>query len=136
MQGPRVSLVCVNTKLLLADMMTKYNASTTATWEYFRTRGQHWRLVYDPDFVSAKNRAKKGLKILDDVNPDLQTYELEGCVFNIQGPQDAWICIVPELKKFEDTFLEDDPKDNTYYNENLMRCIRTQRKDWIGFQYS
>ena len=115
MERTRTVLRWCHSHAQLADMMTKYNTSTTATWEYFRHRGQHWRLIYGPDFVSAKNRAKKGLKILED-DPDSQTYELEGCLFRVLGPQDAWVCIIPELKKFEDTFNEEDPKEGCYHN--------------------
>ena len=51
----------------LADMITKYNASTVETWRFFHER-QSWKLAYDPDFVSAERRAQKGLTILDDHN--------------------------------------------------------------------
>eukprot|EP00974_Lingulodinium_polyedra_P072876 7054229-Lingulodinium_polyedra.AAC.1 len=47
----------------LADMMTKRNASTDATWGYYLSR-KTWRLVYDPEFESAKKRAKRGLEII------------------------------------------------------------------------
>eukprot|EP00974_Lingulodinium_polyedra_P085234 8252577-Lingulodinium_polyedra.AAC.1 len=37
----------------LADMMTKRNASTDATWGYYLPR-KTWRLVYDPEFEKCR----------------------------------------------------------------------------------
>lgn len=72
--------------------MTKYNASTLTTWMYFYRR-QSWRLTYDPDFESAKNRAKHRLTILEDGE-----YKTDSDFARAwDGPNDAWICMIQDL---------------------------------------
>ena len=104
----------------LADMMTKNNASTTETWYYFQNRGS-WRLIYDPEFTSAKNRAKKGLKIIEDgaLYITRSGMEFPVCDFNA-----AWILFADAVAEFSTTFLEEDPKDHDFYNRELISEMR------------
>ena len=117
----------------LADMMTKYNASTGETWRFFHER-QSWKLVYDPDFVSAKKRAQKGLTILDDQNVvsgngekkrlAVKTENGDDFEFDIADDNDAWLCIGSELAQWSTTLEESDPKVDTYYNGDIVATIR------------
>ena len=120
----------------LADMMTKLNSSTTATWEYFLKRGS-WRLIYDPDFESAKKRAKRGLQILSEdtgyiINSEAEapasSAELVGHqrpVFTIAclDDRDAWVCAFPLLKAWT-TSLEESNSKQTFAVPELAWRIR------------
>ena len=84
--------------------MTKYNASTQETWRFFYAR-QSWKLIYDPEFVSAKKRTQKQLKILDD--PAELEVKLE-VNYVIDEEQDAWQCVKQRLDEFKTTFEPDE----------------------------
>ena len=60
---------------MLADAMTKNSTKALMLMEYFLKRGT-WRLVHDDDFVSARNRKKKGLGILDTSATDWDHVEI------------------------------------------------------------
>ena len=81
-------------------------------------------MVYDPEFTSAKNRAKKGLNILEQDN-ETALYEVAGSQILTQGPMDAWICILPELQRLEATFEVEDPKAGSFYHEELLHQLRS-----------
>ena len=49
----------------LADCMTKGNEEAQKPFELLKRRGWKWRLVYDPSFTSARERAQKGHDVLD-----------------------------------------------------------------------
>ena len=60
----------------LADGLTKAKTESRAAWDLLVRRGWLWKLTYDPDFVSAKNREKNGQGILDgncitELTPDM-----------------------------------------------------------------
>ena len=105
----------------LADMMTKYNASTVETWRFFHER-QSWKLVYDPDFVSAKKRAQKGLTILDDQN--VKAENGDDFEFDVADDNDAWLCIGSELAHWRTTLEESDPKIDMFYNGDIVPAMR------------
>ena len=119
-----------------ADMMTKLKSSTTATWEYFLKRGS-WRLIYDPEFESAKKRAKKGLQILSEdagcityceAEAPASSAELGGHqrpVFSITclDDRDAWVCAFA-LLKIGLTSLEESNSKQTFAVPELAWRIR------------
>ncbi len=70
----------------LADCMTKSGSKAGAPFDLFVEKGFRWRLVFDPDYISAKRRVARGLRPLDptfDTVPPQATPGLEKTV-------DAW----------------------------------------------
>ena len=45
----------------LADMLTKDSEKAREPWRLLCKRGGTWRLIYDPDYVSARKRKAQGL---------------------------------------------------------------------------
>ena len=50
----------------LGDVATKDSDAARAPWELFVRRGFRWKLTHDPTFESSRNRAKRGLDILEE----------------------------------------------------------------------
>ena len=50
----------------LGDVVTKDSDAARAPWELFVRRGFRWKLVHDPKFESLRNRANRGLDILEE----------------------------------------------------------------------
>ena len=50
----------------LGDVVTKDSDAARAPWELFVRRGFRWKLTHDPKFESSRNRAKRGLDILEE----------------------------------------------------------------------
>ena len=50
----------------LGVVVTKDSGAARAPWELFVRRGFCWKLIHDPKFESARNRAKRGLDTLDE----------------------------------------------------------------------
>ena len=66
--------------------MTKSGNKAGAPFDLFVEKGLRWRLVFDPDYISAKRRVARGLRPLDpifDTVPPQATPGLEKTV-------DAW----------------------------------------------
>ena len=111
----------------LADMMTKLNGSTQETWRFFRESAS-WKLVYDPEFVSAKRRAMQGLTILEDGADGVQLQAAEdpeeAWEFMVVDLNDAWLCVAACLRQWSTSLAQDDPKDNMYYHPEALHEIR------------
>ena len=54
----------------LGDVVTKDSDTARAPWELFVRRGFRWKLIHDPKFESSRNRAKRGLDILEEPDED------------------------------------------------------------------
>ena len=110
-------------------MMTKLNASTNATWQLCRTRG-YWRLIYDPEFTSAKNRAKQGLNILDQAEPHTYRFvdDPEQQDFHITDEHDAWLCVASLLREWQEPDL-DFAMTSTWKDNTLLEEMRRRRLD-------
>ena len=74
----------------LADMMTKNTVKSREAFDLFLNRGD-WKIVYDSEYVSEKNRKKKGLETLEGTDefdawaiapPDEFAEEEEGIVLD------------------------------------------------------
>ena len=50
----------------LGDVAKKDSHAARAPWELFVRRGFRWKLIHDPKFESSRNRAKRGLDILEE----------------------------------------------------------------------
>ena len=50
--------------------LTKDSDTARAPWELFVRRGFRWKLMHDPKFESSRNRAKRGLDILEEPDRD------------------------------------------------------------------
>ena len=107
-------------------MMTKLNASTSETWRYYLARGT-WRLIYDPDFVSAKNRNKKGLRIIDERDETIALVidgdDRELWRTTLVDRQDAWQCCVEDLMQWASSLDENDELTH-WHNPDVMKVIR------------
>ena len=89
-----------------ADSLTKISEASIAVGLDFITRG-YWRLVHDPDFVSAKIRKKvKAGDILDDV----------------ERP--------PIVPKYDDEDVEEDWTKEGYEMAQTMRPYHLSRQPW------
>ena len=54
----------------LGDVVTKDSDTARAPWELFIRRGFWWKLTHDPKCESSRNRAKRGLDILEEPDED------------------------------------------------------------------
>ena len=54
----------------LGDALTKDSETARAPWELFVRRGFRWKLIHDPKSESLRNRAKRGLDILEETDED------------------------------------------------------------------
>ena len=54
----------------LGDVVTKDSHTARAPGELFVRRGCRWKLIHDPKFESSRNRAKRGLDILEEPDED------------------------------------------------------------------
>ena len=54
----------------LGGVVTKDSDTARAPWELFVRRGFRWKLIHDPKFESSRNRAKRGLDILEEPDED------------------------------------------------------------------
>ena len=54
----------------LGDVVTKDSDTARAPWEHFVRRGFRWTLIDDPKFESSRNRGKRGLDILEELDED------------------------------------------------------------------
>ena len=54
----------------LGDVATKDSDTARAPWELFVRRGFRWTLTHDPKFEPSRNRAKRGLDILEEPDED------------------------------------------------------------------
>ena len=52
----------------LGDVATKDSDVARAPWELFVRRGFRWKLIHDPKFESSRNRAKRGIDTLDELD--------------------------------------------------------------------
>ena len=52
----------------LGDVVTKDSDAARDPWELFVSRGFRWKLIHDPKFESSRNRAKRGLDTLDELD--------------------------------------------------------------------
>ena len=50
----------------LGDVITKDSDTARAPWELFVRRGFRWKSIHDPNIESSRNRAKRGLDILEE----------------------------------------------------------------------
>ena len=50
----------------LADVAAEDSDAARVPWELFVRRGVCWKLIHDPKFESSRNRAKRGLDILEE----------------------------------------------------------------------
>jgi hypothetical protein len=113
----------------MADMLTKMNSSTQETWRFFQERAS-WKLIYDPEFVSAKKRVLRGLTILQDDTgqertlhiefPSKQSPDSEVLKFPIADDNDAWACVAKELAEWEVTMQDTEAKSDQYYQPQLL----------------
>ena len=52
----------------LGDVVAKDSDAARAPWELFVRLGFRWKLIHDPKFESSRNRAKRGLDILEELD--------------------------------------------------------------------
>ena len=52
----------------LGDVVTKDSDAARAPWELFVRRGFRWKLIHDPKFESSRNRARRGIDTLDELD--------------------------------------------------------------------
>ena len=64
MEATQMALRWCHSEAMLGDCMTKNSLKAIGLMEFFLKRTT-WKLVHDDQFVSARNRRKKGLQILD-----------------------------------------------------------------------
>ena len=88
----------------LGDVATKDSDAARAPWELFVRRCLRWKLIHDPKCESSRNRAKRGLDILeepdenefaDDVPRDPKSVTLitlNACLTNFSQPPSLHTC--------------------------------------------
>ena len=54
----------------LGDVATKDSDTARAPCELFVRRGFRWTLIHDPKFEPSRNRAKRGLDMLEELDED------------------------------------------------------------------
>ena len=67
-----------------------------ALFEQLVQTGFHWRLMYDPEFTSARKRASQGLRPLEQIKPKVSYRDLGDSA----KPSNAWAllaCAVGQL---------------------------------------
>ena len=60
----------------LGDFLTKPALRAAAPFEQLVQKGYHWRLLYDPEFTSARKRASQGLHPLEQIKPKVSYRDL------------------------------------------------------------
>jgi hypothetical protein len=91
----------------LADCMTKDSEQARSAFNLWKQR-RSWKLIYDNEYISEKNRRKRGLATLDDTK-DHEEFE------NFNGyadADDAWQLVLENwLEDYDEMEIPSDSKD-------------------------
>ena len=95
MRATGTSLRWCHSGAQLSDCMTKNSEKARASYNLWRQRGT-WKLIYDANFISEKQRKQRGLETLDNAS------------FFAVDEADAWQLFPEDLEIEEDTDIPQD----------------------------
>ena len=113
----------------LADCMTKDSEQARSSYNLWQQR-RSWRLIYDQNYISEKNRKKRGLNTLDNVN-EYGTENQTICF--VDDDDDAWQLVPKDwLDEIDEIEIPRDAKDSRWLDAVHGRAVSAAERTVRG----